>query len=300
MTPHRSPSSMSHRGVTMRLIRRRTTVAAIVVGLAVALSACGSGGGQPNPSPSPVPGATPGGKLTIGIAFDQPGLGLKTGDTYSGFDVETAIYVAKALGVSQDSITWKEANADQRQQLLESGQADLIFSTFSITDERKKVVDFAGPYFVAHQDLLVRRNDTDITGPEALDGKTLCSVPGTTSAAYVTSHFLGSIKLLEKPRFSDCVAALADSQIDAVTTDDVILAGFAAEPQYQGKLKVVGKGFSDEVYGVGVKKGNTALVDKVNAALKQYIDDGSWKKSLDANVRPSGYSIPDPPTPAGA
>ena len=262
----------------------------------VVLAACGSGGGSgPNPTPAPVAGA-PGGKLTIGIPFDEPGLGVRTGDAYTGFDVDPAVYVAGALGVTRDNITWKEANADQRQQLLESGGADLIVSTFSITDQRKQVVDFAGPYFVAHQDLLVRRNDTEITGPEALDGKTLCSVPGTTSAAYVTSHFLGNIKLLEKPRFSDCVNSLANSEIDAVTTDDVILAGFAAQPQYQGKLKVVGKGFSDEIYGVGVKKGNSDLVGKVNAALKQYIDDGSWRKSLDANVRPSGYSIPDPPT----
>ena len=262
----------------------------------VVLAACGSGGGSgPNPTPAPVAGA-PGGKLTIGIPFDEPGLGVRTGDAYTGFDVDTAVYIAGALGVTRDNITWKEANADQRQQLLESGGADLIVSTFSITDQRKQVVDFAGPYFVAHQDLLVRRNDTEITGPEALDGKTLCSVQGTTSADYVTSHFLGNIKLLEKPRFSDCVNSLANSEIDAVTTDDVILAGFAAQPQYQGKLKVVGKGFSDEIYGVGVKKGNSDLVGKVNAALKQYIDDGSWRKSLDANVRPSGYSIPDPPT----
>ncbi len=273
--------------------------AALVAGLAV-LAACGSGGSPaPNPTPAPVP-AVPGGKLSIGIPFDEPGLGVKTGDTYSGFDVDTAVYIAAALGVPRENITWKEANSGQRQQLLESGQADLIVSTFSITDERKKEVDFAGPYFVAHQDLLVRRNDTEITGPEALDGKNLCSVPGTTSAAYVTSHFLGNIKLVELPRFSDCVTALANSEVDAVTTDDVILAGFAAEPQYRGKLKVVGKGFSDEVYGVGVKKGNTALVDKVNVALRQYIDDGSWKRSLDANVRPSGYSIPSPPAPAGA
>jgi len=276
-------------GMTMRKL------AVLVAGLLV-LVACGSGGGGgPNPTPAPVAGA-PGGKLTIGVAFDEPGLGLKTGDAYTGFDVDTAVYIAGALGVTRDNITWKEANADQRQQLLESGGADLIVSTFSITDQRKQVVDFAGPYFVAHQDLLVRRNDTEITGPEALDGKTLCSVPGTTSAAYVTSHYLGNIKLLEKPRFSDCVTALANSEVDAVTTDDVILAGFAAQPQYQGKLKVVGKGFSDEIYGVGVKKGNSDLVGKVNAALKQYIDDGSWKRSLDANVRPSGYSIPDPPT----
>jgi glutamate transport system substrate-binding protein len=270
--------------------------AGLTLVVAGALAACGgSAGGGPNPTPAPVAGA-PGGKLTIGIAFDQPGLGLKTGDAYTGFDVDTAIYIAGALGVTRDNITWKEANSDQRQQLLESGQANMIVSTFSITDERKQVVDFAGPYFVAHQDLLVRRNDTEITGPDRLDGKNLCSVPGTTSAAYVTSHFLGNIKLTEKPRFSDCVTALANSEVDAVTTDDVILAGFAAQPQYQGKLKVVGKGFSDEIYGIGVKKGDTAMVDKVNAALKQYIDDGSWKRSLDANVRPSGYAIPSPPT----
>ena len=280
------------------MTRRGRGVVAAGLALVVAgvLAACGgSAGGGPNPTPAPVAGA-PGGKLTIGIAFDQPGLGLKTGDAYTGFDVDTAIYIAGALGVTRDNITWKEANSDQRQQLLESGGADLIVSTFSITDQRKQVVDFAGPYFVAHQDLLVRRNDTEITGPDRLDGKNLCSVPGTTSAAYVTSHFLGNIKLTEKPRFSDCVTALANSEVDAVTTDDVILAGFAAQPQYQGKLKVVGKGFSDEIYGVGVKKGNSDLVGKVNAALKQYIDDGSWRKSLDANVRPSGYSIPSPPT----
>ena len=67
-----------------------------------------------------------------------------------------------------------------------------------------------------------------------------------------------------------------------------------------GKLKVVGKGFSDENYGIGIKKGNTALVDQVNAALKQYVSDGSWERALNATVRPSGYSLPDPPTPGGA
>ena len=281
--------------------RGRGVVAAGLVGLVVAgvLAGCGSGGGGPNPTPAPVPGA-PGGKLTIGIAFDQPGLGLRTGDAYSGFDVDTAVYIAGALGVTRDNITWKEANSDQRQQLLESGGADLIVSTFSITDERKQVVDFAGPYFVAHQDLLVRRNDTEITGPDALDGKNLCSVPGTTSAAYVTSHFLGNIKLTEKPRFSDCVTALANSEVDAVTTDDVILAGYAASPEYRGKLKVVGNGFSDESYGIGVKKGNTTLKDQVNAALQQYVSDGSWERALATTVAPSGYNLPDPPTPGAA
>ncbi|MET0865907.1 MAG: glutamate ABC transporter substrate-binding protein [Nakamurella sp.] len=279
---------------------RRITAAGAAIALVVVLAACGSSDERPNPSPSTVSGATSDGKLTIGIAFDQPGLSFKDGDSYRGFDVDTATYVAAALGVPAANITWKEANGDDRQDLLTSGDVDLIVSTFSITDDRKNVVDFAGPYFEAHQDLLVRRNEEEITSPETLNGRKLCSVPGTTSAANITAKYQGSIELLELPTFSDCVEALNASQVDAVTTDDVILAGFAAEDQYRGKLKVIGKGFSDELYGIGVKKGDSAMVEKVNAALKQYIDDGSWAKSLNSTVAPSGYSIPDPPTPGTA
>jgi glutamate transport system substrate-binding protein len=286
----------------MHNVRRRkfTAAAATAIAIGLVLSGCSSSDERPNPSPATVSGATPNGELTIGIAFDQPGLSIKDGDTYSGFDVDTAVYVAKALGVPEENITWKEADGDERQRLLTSGEADLIVTTFSITDDRKQVVDFAGPYFEAHQDLLVRRNETEITGPETLNGKKLCSVPGTTSAANVKEKYLGQIELSELPTFSDCVEALNAGQVDAVTTDDVILAGFAAEDQYRGKLKVIGKGFSDELYGIGIKKGDTAMVDKVTAALKQYIDDGSWAKSLNSTVRPSGYSIPDPPTPGTA
>ncbi len=281
----------------MRTHAVRSSLVALGAALALALTGCGSGG-EVNPSPSVVPGATPGGSLRIGISFDQPGLGLKDGDTYSGFDVDTATYVAKSLGVEPDKITWIEADPGNRESLLTSGAVDMVLSTYSITDDRKKVVDFAGPYFEAHQDLLVRRNEEEITGPETLDGRILCSVPGTTSADLVKEKYKGRITLKEYSKFSDCVAALDRSEVDAVTTDDVILAGFAAEDQYKGKLKVVGKGFSDELYGVGIKKGDSALVDKVNTALKAYIADGSWKASLDKNVRPSGYDIPAPPTPA--
>ena len=281
-------------------LRKFSTIGAAAIAAMLVLTACGSGDERPNPNPSTVAGATSDGKLTIGIAFDQPGLSFKDGDSYSGFDVDTATYVAAALGVPADNITWTEANGDDRQDLLTSGGADLIVSSFSITDERKNVVDFAGPYFVAHQDLLVRRNEEEITSPETLNGRKLCSVPGTTSAANITAKYQGQIELTELPTFSDCVKALDASQVDAVTTDDVILAGFAAEDQYRGRLKVIGKGFSDETYGIGVKKGDTAMVDKVNAALTQYIDDGSWAKSLNSTVRPSGYTIPDPPTPGTA
>ncbi len=276
----------------------RTGAAVLLVAVLVGLGACSSGSDTVG-TPTTVSGAE-GGKLRIGISMDQPGLGYKDGDNYTGFDVDTATYVAAALGVSKDDITWVQADPADREKLLENGDVDLVFSTYSITDDRKKVVDFAGPYFTAHQDLLVRRNETDITGPETLDGRVLCSVTGTTSSQYIKDNYLGKITLTEYPRFSDCVAALANSEVDAVTTDDVILAGFAAQDQYKGKLKVVGKGFTDENYGVGIPKGDTERVNQVNEALKQYIADGSWKASLDATVGPSGYAIPAPPTPGTA
>ena len=281
----------------MTTSRRRLGV---LLGLVLtAVVGCGSSPG-PAAEPTPVPGATQGGRLTIGIAFDEPGIGMKDGDTYTGFDVETAKYVAKALGVPEANITWVEATGAKREELLISGGADMIVSTYTITEERKQKVDFAGPYFLAHQDLLVRRNETEITGPETLNGKDLCTVAGTTSAQNVLRFYQGRINLKEFPRYSDCVAALANSEVDAVTTDDVILAGYAADPRYQGKLKVIGKGFSDESYGIGVKKGNTALKDQINAALEQYVASGAWASNLDRTVAPSGYNIPDPPTPGAA
>lgn len=280
---------------------RRVIVAAVAVGVALTtLAACGGSSSGPAAAPSPVPGANFNGKITIGISFDQPGLGFKDGETYSGFDVDTAKYIAAALGVPETGITWVQADPGNRESLLTGGQADLVLSTYTITEERKKLVDFAGPYFLAHQDLLVRRNEEEISGPDTLNGRTLCSVAGTTSADNVTKFYQGRITLTELPRFSDCVAALDRSEVDAVTTDDVILAGYAAQPQYKGKLKLVNRGFSDENYGVGVKKGNTALVDQVNTALKQYVSDGSWEKSLESTVAPSGYSLPDAPTPGSA
>lgn len=272
--------------------------AALLAALSLAMaSACGSSSSGPTKVPTLVAGASPGGSLRIGISFTNPGLGFKDGDSYTGFDVDTAKYVAKALGVDADHITWVEAKPQDRESLLENGKVDLIFANYSITDERKKVVDFAGPYFVAHQDLLVRRNDTEITGPDTLHKKVLCSVPGTTSSAYVTDHFKGDITLKEFDNYGDCVKALLDGDVDAVTTDDIILAGFASEGKYKGKLKVVGDGFTDEDYGVGIRKGDEKLVTEVNAALKQYIADGSWKKALEATVTPSGYHLPSAPTP---
>ena len=277
---------------------RRMGAAAAAAALALALAACGSDAGDTGSDASSSGSAGAGG-LKVGIKFDQPGLGLKKGSDYTGFDVDVAKYVAKELGTDAANITWVQAPSAQRETLLSTGQVDMVVATYSITDARKEKVSFAGPYFIAGQDLLVRADDTSITGPDSLKGKKLCSVTGSTSAQKVKDAYPG-VQLQEFATYSECLPALANKGVDALTTDDTILAGFASQPEYAGKFKVVGKPFSEEKYGIGLKKGDTATCEKVNAAITKMISDGSWQKALDANLGPAGYKpgAGNPPTPA--
>ena len=272
----------------------RSKIVALVAGAALALTmaACGGGGGA---------GSTAGDTLTIGIKYDQPGLGQKDGETFKGLDVDVARYVAKEMGFADDKVVFKETPSAQRETAIQGGQVALIFATYSITDARKEKVSFAGPYFIAGQDLLVAADNTDITGPDTMNGKTLCSVTGSTPAEKIKKEYATTVKLFEQDTYSKCVEALVGGTVDAVTTDNVILAGFAAQPQYAGKLKVVGKPFSEEKYGVGLKKGDTELCGKVNAALEKMVSDGSWQKAVDDNVGPAGFKVDtatNPPKPA--
>jgi len=240
------------------------------------------------------------GSIRIGIKFDQPGLGFKDGNEYTGFDVDVARYVAGELGYGEDQIEFVQSPSAQRENLLETGQVDMIFATYSITDKRKEVVSFGGPYFVAGQDLLVAADDDSITGPEDLEGKNLCSVTGSTSAQRIKDEYATGTNLLEQPGYAECVTALTAGSVDAVTTDDIILAGLAAVPANKGKVKVVGNPFSEENYGVGLPKGSDKC-EAINTAISKMIDDGTWDKLLAANVGASGYEANaelNPPTPA--
>ena len=273
---------------------RRMMVAAAAV-LALGLSACGSDDADSGTDSGGDSAAT---GLKVGIKFDQPGLGLKQGSEFTGMDVDVATYIAKELGVEEGDIEFIQAPSAQRETLIETGQVDMVVATYSITDARKEKISFAGPYFVAGQDLLVRADDTSITGPDTLDGKKLCSVTGSTSAQ-TDKDTVPGVNLQEFATYSECVAALASGAIDALTTDDTILAGYAAQEQYKGKLKVVGQTFSEERYGVGLKKGDTAQCQKITDAIKKMITDGEWQKIVDANLGPAGYKpgAGNPPTP---
>jgi glutamate transport system substrate-binding protein len=262
--------------------RTRTTGAlALAATAALTLAACSDDGGT---------GDGEGGDegITIGIKFDQPGLGFMEGDTPSGFDVEVAKYVANELGYSEDQITWEEAPSAQRETLLSTNQVDMIFATYSITDERREQVSFAGPYFVAGQDLLVAADNTDITGPDTLDGKNLCSVTGSTSAERIKEEYSEGVNLLEQPGYAECVTALIAGQVDAVTTDDIILAGLGAQPSNAGQVKVVGNTFSEEKYGVGLPP-DSDQCEAINEAITKMIDEGAWQEALDTATEGTGY-----------
>ncbi|MEI2732430.1 MAG: glutamate ABC transporter substrate-binding protein [Dermatophilaceae bacterium] len=273
----------------MKFGRMKAVAVAAVAGLA--LAACGSSSGGSGSSSG-------GGTVKVGIKFDQPGLGLKAGADYTGFDVDLAKYIAKELNLGTPEFV--EAVSAQRENLIAAGQVKYVVGTYSITDARKEKVTFAGPYFIAGQDLLVRADDSSITGQDAsLNGKKLCSVKGSTPAENVKKNIPG-VQLQEYNTYTLCVDALLAKNVDAVTTDDTILAGYASQAANAGKLKVVGKPFTKENYGVGLKKGDVEFCTKVTDAIKKWVSSGEWKKAVDANLGPAKYVPPtgNPPTPA--
>jgi glutamate transport system substrate-binding protein len=287
----------------MRFSRvRRVGAIATALAIGLTLSACGggkSGGGD---------SGTDFDSLVIGIKYDQPGLGQKVPDgtegavkgsngSFKGFDVDVATYVANELGVKPDKIEFVEAKSADREKLIQNDDVDFIVASYSITDERKQKVRFAGPYFIAHQDLLLRADDNSVPDKDALKTASLklCSVTGSTSAQNVKDDFAPKADLKEYKTYSQCLPALESKSIDALTTDDTILAGYAAQPENKGKFKLAGLSLSDENYGIGLAKNNKDLQKAINDAIKKMIDDGKWKSSLDTNLGPAGYKIPEPP-----
>ncbi|WP_329314693.1 glutamate ABC transporter substrate-binding protein [Streptomyces sp. NBC_00597] len=268
--------------------------AAVAAVLALTATACGGSSDKASSDGGASGGAK--NKIVIGIKFDQPGLGLKTPDgKFTGFDVDVATYVAKELGYQPDQIEFKQAVSAERENLLANGDVKLVVATYTINDKRKAKVDFAGPYFLAHQDLLVRADDTSITKAEDLNKKKLCSVTGSTSAQNVKTKLAPEADLQEFPGYSECLTGLENKAVDALTTDDSILAGYAAQEKNKGKFKLAGLKLSNEPYGIGLKKGDTELQTKVNAALKKMVSDGSWQKAVDANFGPANYKAEPAP-----
>ncbi len=231
------------------------------------------------------------GQIRIGVKEDQPGLGFldaATGER-SGFDIEIARWMAASLGVAADKIEYKSIPSANRETALANGDVDLYVGTYSITDKRKKLVDFAGPYFITGQGLLVAKDNTDIKSEKDLDGKKVCSATGSTPIQNIRENFPKAVPV-EFDIYSKCVDALKGGTVDAVTTDQAILLGFAS--QDPDNLKVVGEPFTVEKYGIGVPLGDTALRTFLNTTLT---DGGAtWTKIYDATLGKSGTKVEQP------
>lgn len=233
------------------------------------------------------------GRVVIGVKDDQPNLGFRDATTneFSGFDIDIARMVAGGLGFSPEQIEYKVIPSAAREDNIERGDVDYYVGTYTINDKRKQRVGFAGPYYVAGQSLLVRADDNTITGPQTLQGKRVCSVTGSTPIQRVKDQKLTD-QVVEFQTYTQCVDQLINDQVDAVTTDDAILLGYAAQNPEQ--LKVVGEKFSSEPYGIGVPKADTALRNKINDLLQAAIDDGTWKTIYDGTLGKSGTQAQPP------
>jgi glutamate transport system substrate-binding protein len=271
--------------------------------LVLAAAACGGddeGGGQVDQGASFAEGTTmarlkEAGRVRVGTKFDQPLFGLKNLEGKpEGFDVEIAKLIAGEMGITADSIEWVESVSANREPFIQQDKVDYVAATYTINDTRKEVVDFAGPYYVAGQDIMVAKgNPEGIAGPDDLAGKKVCSVTGSTPAENIRTNY-PEADLTEFDVYSKCAEALKNDQVQAVTTDNVILLGLIS--QDPEAFELVGKPFTEEPYGIGVKKGDTEFRNFINDTLEKAYQDGRWLAAWDATAGKVATDKPSPPT----
>lgn len=268
-------------------LTRVVAAVATLAAVATSLVACGSGEARS------LLDSIHSGHVILGTKYDQVGLGLRTPTKdLTGLDTDVARYVVNTIadknGWDHPTVSWKETPSAQRETLIGNGEVDMIAATYSINAGRAKKVDFAGPYLVTHQALLVRADSSGITKLQDLSGhQKLCSVSGSTPAQKVKSA-LPNIQLQEFDSYSSCVEALHQKKVDAMTTDATILYGYSM--QYPGEFKVIpltkddGTPWTNEYYGIGLAKGDTASRDAVNEVLEEMYSSGEFEKMLKANL----------------
>ncbi|WP_414167598.1 glutamate ABC transporter substrate-binding protein [Streptoverticillium reticulum] len=292
---------------------RRRIAALALTAVALLAAACGKEGSPPvkGPKPEQLPAyhvatgfelpdsptwraARNRGHLVVGAKEDQPYLGEKDPATgvYSGFDIEIARMMSASLGFDPKTIVFRTIASANRETALQNGQIDYYVGTYTINDLRKKQVGFAGPYYIAGQSLLVRKDEKGINGPQDLDGKKVCSAAGSTPLQRIQRDY-PKAKAVAYDTYSICVDNLLTLQVDAVTTDDTILMGFAAKAP--DELRMAGKPFSREPYGIGVPRADTALRLALDDAIEEHVKNGDWKKAYDATLGLSGVPAPQPP-----
>ncbi|MEV4174104.1 glutamate ABC transporter substrate-binding protein [Nonomuraea sp. NPDC049709] len=227
------------------------------------------------------------GVLTVGIKFDQPMFGYKdpASGRITGFDAEMARLVAKDLTGSERNIRFVETVSRERENFISQGVVDLVVATYSITPARAERVSFTDPYYYAGQDMLVRAGDSTINQVSDLDGKTVCTATGSTSVDRLrTTVPTAELEIVDA--YSICVPALVAGRVDAISTDNTILLGLLA--QHPDTLRLVGKPFGREPYGIGIRKQDAAFRDYLNGLIARWLRDGQWDRAFMATIGVGG------------
>lgn len=252
------------------------------------------------PANMPRPGAMPSGsymakiqergRLIVGVSQDVFSVGYLNPLTneLEGFDIDIAKQVAKAIFGDEKRIQWVSVTSAARIPLLKEGKVDMVVSTFTINAARKQEINFSEIYYMSGQKILVGRDSTAVSLDD-LSGQRVCAPRGSTSAKNIVA-LNPKAKLVETATYSDCLVLFQLRKADAVSTDDVILAGLAAQDPFS---KVVGKTFSPEPYGIGVAKENVDFTRFVNGVLVDIKANGTWKRIYDRWLGQMGPQ--DPP-----
>jgi glutamate transport system substrate-binding protein len=281
----------------MRMKRRSALLLSLAAILALAAAGCGQsvpgGGVSPKmPAGSTMEAIQKRGKLIVGTKMDQPLFGWRgLSGKPEGFDVEVARKVSLAIFGNPTSVQWVETVSKNREPFIEQGKVDIVTATYTINDARKKEVDFAGPYYIAGQDIMVRSVNDSIRRVQDLSGKKVCTARGSTSEKNLARFAPQAIPVLFDG-YAQCAEALGDGRVEAVTTDNSVLLGFVQKSR--GAYKLVGRPFSEEPYGIGLRKGDSQFRAFLNDVLVQMYKDGSWKTAYDATI---GQVQPQPPAP---
>ncbi|MGY3766618.1 transporter substrate-binding domain-containing protein [Vagococcus vulneris] len=215
-------------------------------------------------------------KIVWGVKNDTKLFGLMNIETrqVEGFDIDIAKAITKEILGSSKKADFVEVTSKTRIPLLKNGNIDAIIATMTISDERKKQVDFSDIYFKAGQSLLVKKGSDVKTVADLNNGKTVLAVKGSTSAENIRKA-APQAKVLELENYAEAFTALQSDQGEAMTTDNSILMGMAAEnPGYV----LTGGNFTDEPYGIAINKGQKEFQVQINQALEKITKDGTYNK----------------------
>jgi putative glutamine transport system substrate-binding protein len=258
------------------MMKRLSKLVLIITSLLLflSLSACGS---KPLSEQNVLENAKADKTITWGVKADTKLIGLidvKDGQE-KGFEIDLAKAITQQMLGKKAKAKFVTVTSQSRIPLLKNGNIDAIIATMTITPERKETIDFSKSYFDAGQSILVKKGSS-VKNVQDLNGKTIIGVVGSNSVQNV-KKFAPKAQVLQLPDYAQALTALKSGQGDALTTDNVILAGMAVNnPGYE----LTGKAFTTEPYGIGINKGQTEFKAAINKALDELIKDGTYNKLI--------------------